>query len=223
MGVSDRWSDAATVGGFATGTPNPALIELAAREVERRGRMRVLDIGCGAGRNALPLAALGAHVIGIDRSRAMLDAGRARAQTSVDRGRVDWVRSAADALPLKPQQFDLIVAHGIWNLSRSFEEFRQSLAEAARVARPGAALFVVTFSRHTLPADVAPVAGERFVFTQLSGQPQCFLTEDELASELAAVGFRLRPGEAVRELNRPQHQALRAGGPVLLEGVFFQG
>ena len=30
--------------------------------------------------------------------------------------------------------------------------------------------------------DAPPVAGETFVFTQFSGQPQCFLTERELVS-----------------------------------------
>ena len=34
-----------------------------------------------------------------------------------------------------------------------------------------------------------PVAGEPFVFTQFSGQPQCFLTESQLVSELGIVGF----------------------------------
>jgi hypothetical protein len=38
-----------------------------------------------------------------------------------------------------------------------------------------------------------PVAGEAFVFTQFSGQPQCFLTEEQLQQELRAAGFDLEP------------------------------
>ncbi|MDP2055537.1 MAG: hypothetical protein Q8L75_18005, partial [Acidobacteriota bacterium] len=74
-------------------------------------------------------------------------------------------------------------------------------------------------SRHTLPAEVAPVAGETFVFTQFSGAPQCFLTEGQLADELGAAGFEPDPARPVRELNRPA-PGLRTGGPVIYEGAF---
>lgn len=182
----------------------------------------MLDVGCGAGRNALPLAALGAHVVGIDRSREMLDVARRCVAAGPSSGRLAWLRATMDALPVGSDQFDVVVAHGVWNLARSSGEFRRAIAEASRVACSGAALFVVTFSRHTLPPRAVPLAGEPFVFTQFSGHPQCFLTEDELVSELGASGFVLPPGEVIRELNRPRHQALATGGPVLFEGVFVK-
>jgi len=113
------------------------------------------------------------------------------------------------------------VAHGIWNLARSGQEFRHAVAEAARVARTGAALFVFTFSRNTLPPSADSVAGEAFVFTQFSGSPQCFLTEDQLLEELRAAGFAPDPELPLRELNRPDRGSLACGGgPVIYEGGF---
>jgi hypothetical protein len=80
---------------------------------------------------------------------------------------------------------------------------------------------VFTFSRHTLPPDAPPVEGERFVFTQFSGQPQCFVTEDELRSELLAFGFTPDPEVPLREHNRRHGRTLHAGGsPVIYEAVF---
>ena len=61
-----------------------------------------------------------------------------------------------DRLPLADRSCDFVIAHGIWNLARSAVEFRRAVAEAARVAAPGAALFVFTFSRHTFPPETAP-------------------------------------------------------------------
>src|SRR2546427_5568541 len=41
--------------------------------------LRVLDLGCGDGTNAVPLALLGAEVVGIDIARNLVDAGTKRA------------------------------------------------------------------------------------------------------------------------------------------------
>ena len=78
-----------------------------------------------------------------------------------------------------------------------------------------------TFSRNTLPAHVTPVEGEPFVFTEFSGEPQCFLTEAQLIQELGDVGFDPHPDLPIRELNRPRPGTLNAGArPVVYEGGF---
>jgi SAM-dependent methyltransferase len=213
------WDQAGTVDGFATAAPNAVLVAWAQAELARPGVLRVLDLGCGAARNAGPLAALGAVVVGTDTSAPMLAAARARVNAARVAGRVHLVRAAMDALPLRGGSADLVVAHGVWNLARSGAELRRALAEAARIARPGAGLFVFTFSRHTLPAEAPPVPGEAFVFTQFAGEPQVFLTEAELVAELAAAGFVRDPQGALTECNRPPPGRVRSG-PVIWEGTF---
>lgn len=178
---------------------------------------RVLDIGCGAGRNAAPLAVAGFNVLATDLSWPMLSAAAGRESG----GRLRVAAAPMDALPVRDRSIDLIVAHGIWNLARSGGEFRRALAEAARTAAAGAALFVFTFSRHTLPPDAPPVPGESFVFTQFSGSPQVFLTADELFEELQRVGFERDPELPARELNRPAPGQLRLNGsPVIYQAGF---
>ncbi len=181
---------------------------------------RILDIGCGAGRNALPLAEAGFEVIGLDLSWPMLQGAHSRPRAGS--GVLHLARSDMDHLPIRTGSFDLVIAHGIWNLAASGAEFRGAVREAARVSRPGAGLFVFTFSRNTLDAESAPVPGEAFIFTRFSGQPQCFLTEEELVSELAAGGFTLDQSTvALTEHNLPRPGQLRArGGPVIFEGAF---
>jgi hypothetical protein len=71
-----------------------------------------------------------------------------------------------------------------------------------------------------LPADVYPVEGESFVFTQFSGKPQCFLTEAQLVEELTAAGFIPEQGVPIREYNRPAPGGLSSGAPVIYEGLF---
>ena len=213
------WSQPGTVAGFVRSPPNDALLEAAAREW--RASARMLDIGCGAGRNTLPLSLAGWEVVGTDLSFPMLVAAAERVAEDRPTARVHLLRASMDRLPVASAAFDFIVAHGIWNLARSAAEFRQAVREAARAARPGCALFLFTFSRHTLADTVRPVDGESFIFTQFSGQPQCFLTEDQIVSELAVCGFDPDPLLPLRELNRPSKGSLCTGsGPVFYEGLF---
>jgi SAM-dependent methyltransferase len=215
------WSAPSVVAGFASSAPNPVLMRFAESELSRLAgsmarRPRALDLGCGAGRNAVPLTALGWDVVGLDNSLPMLAAARTRAG-SAEVGGIGRVGGASaglrlalaamDHLPLADASGDLVIAHGIWNLARSAAEFRGALREAARVAAPGAALFVFTFSRNTFSPVTAPVAGEPFVFTQFSGQPQCFLSEEQLIDELGEAGFTPDPAVPLTEYNRPAADA----------------
>ena len=70
---------------------------------------RVLDIGCGTGTVAIPLALKGAHVTGIDLSEAMLDTFRKDAQNAgvserVATARSDWESYRVDA------PYDIVIA-----------------------------------------------------------------------------------------------------------------
>jgi ubiquinone/menaquinone biosynthesis C-methylase UbiE len=163
----------------------------------------------------------GWEVIGTDTSQPMLRAAAARVADAELTRRVRLVRAPMHQLPFVSDSFDFIVAHGIWNLAKSGREFRMAVQEAARVARTGCALFVFTFSRRTIGDSAQPLPNESFVFTEFSGQPQCFLTEEQIVSELAAYGFEADPSLPLRELNRPpKGMQSTNSGPVIFEGLF---
>jgi SAM-dependent methyltransferase len=215
------WSRPETVAGFVNTPPNQDLLRFAAHALTHARTRRLLDLGCGAGRNALPLARQGWTVLGTDLSTPMLEACAARAAAEHLAHRVHVVLAPMEALPVARGSCDLIVAHGIWNLATSGDQFRRAVREAARVAAPGAGLFVFTFSRHTLSPETTPVAGESFVFTEFSGAPQVFLTEEQLVSELRAAGFDRHPAWPIEELNRRRPGAYAQGGPpVIYQAVF---
>jgi SAM-dependent methyltransferase len=188
-----------------------------------RGGTHALDVGCGAGRNAVPLAQRGWQVTGLDLTWAMLRAAAERERAPQLDNRLRLVLAPMDQLPVRDGSCDLVIAHGIWNLARSAAEFRRAVREAARVARAGAGLFLFTFSRRTLPPDARPVPGEPFVFTQFSGEPQCFLTEEQLLVELGSAGFLCDPSVPFTEYNVPRPGSLPSGAPVIYEATFRRG
>jgi SAM-dependent methyltransferase len=218
--AGSTWSRPETVAGFVRSPPNEALLDCAAELRAGRTGCWALDIGCGAGRNAIPLASSGWNVVGLDLSAPMVEAAQRRT-AELTGGSATFAVAPMDALPVASLRFDLVIAHGIWNLARTSAQFRAGVREAARAACPGAELFVFTFSRHTIPDAAVPVDGEAFVFTEFSGDPQCHLTEAQLVSELSAGGFERDRRWPLRELNTRRPGQLEAGrAPVIWEGVF---
>lgn len=217
--TGSSWSTPSTVAGFLRAEANATLLRFAEAERQRAPDGLALDIGCGAGRNALPLVRQGWRVLGTDLSWPMLAAARDRARE--DEARLALALAPMDALPVRAGACDLVIAHGIWNLSRSMAELRRAVTEARRVAAPAAALFVFTFSRRTLPPDAPCVPGEPCIYTQFSGQPQCFLTREQLVALMAEAGFAADAAVPLAEHNLPPANAVHAvRAPVILEAAF---
>jgi SAM-dependent methyltransferase len=105
----------------------------------------LLDVPCGFGRHAVPLAAAGYAVTGVDRSGALLDAARDRAAAAGTAP--DFVEGDYRQLPFADATFDAAL-----NLFTSLgylgdEEDTRVLAEIGRVLRPGGHLVVETMHR----------------------------------------------------------------------------
>lgn len=96
---------------------------------------RVLETGCGTGRDTAPLLSRAGFVYATDLAREMLEVGRVRlADTGVDQSRVSLFVSDAMALPFPDRFFDAAYHFGGINLFPSVE---RGIAEMARVVKPG--------------------------------------------------------------------------------------
>jgi ubiquinone/menaquinone biosynthesis C-methylase UbiE len=107
----------------------------------------LVDVPCGFGRHAVPLARAGYRVTGVDRSKVLLD--EARRRTGHERW-PKWVAADYRELPFADESFDAAI-----NLFSSLgylgdEEDTHVLAEIRRVLRPGAKLVVELMHRDRL-------------------------------------------------------------------------
>jgi ubiquinone/menaquinone biosynthesis C-methylase UbiE len=96
--------------------------------------LRVLDLGCGDGTTAVPLARLGAEVVGIDIARNLVDAGNKRA-AEAGLNRLKFQEGDACNLQEVPNQtFDLTLSiFGAMFAPKPFDVAK----EMVRVTKPG--------------------------------------------------------------------------------------
>ena len=105
-----------------------ALVEMLPRDA------RVLDLGCGYGRIALPLARAGYHVEGLDVSPNLIEAARATA--GANGLRLDFVVGSMTSLPYTSMTFDAVIC--LWSaFNELLEEDDQAraISEMWRVLR----------------------------------------------------------------------------------------
>jgi SAM-dependent methyltransferase len=125
--------------------------------------MRVLDLACGHGRHAIPLAERGFRVTGYDLSAAML--ARARRDAAARHADVRLVRGDMRALPFAAE-FDAVI--NVFTAFGYFDDPADDVAALRRVREalvPGGRLLVETLHRDALLARFQP----RIAYTTSAG------------------------------------------------------
>ena len=100
----------------------------------------ILDLGCGAGLDALIAArrvGLGGKVIAVDFSNAMLTRAR-QAVAEAGASNVELREADAEQLPIADEEIDVAMVNGIFNLNSSRDAI---FRELARVLRRGGTVF----------------------------------------------------------------------------------
>lgn len=96
-------------------------------------KKKILEIGCGNGRDSLFLAQNGFNVTGIDLSREAIRLARKNSKTSKIRGKVSFKQADAEKLPFPARAFDGVYSIGVLHSTN----LGKSLSEIARVLKTG--------------------------------------------------------------------------------------
>ncbi len=143
--------------------------------------MRVLDAGCGYGRNLVYLLREGCEVFALDQDAEGVEHVRRLAE-SLQAGlpAENFQVGAIERMPFADGFADVVMCSSVLHFARDEEHFRAMLAELWRVLRPGGMLFCRLGSR--IGMDFERVRPGIFVVGD--GQ-EWFLVDEEMLLELA--------------------------------------
>lgn len=148
--------------------------------------LRVLDIGCGGGLVAEPLARLGASVTAIDPAADNIAAARTHA--AAQRLAIDYRAVTAETLRDEGATFDAVLCLEVVEHVPDPAAF---LALVAGLVRPGGLLLTSTINR-TAKSYLLAIVGAEYVLRWLpvgTHRWERFVTPDEMARHLAATGL----------------------------------
>jgi SAM-dependent methyltransferase len=152
-----------------------------------RGRvtpdMRVLDAGCGFGRNLVYLLRRGYAVFGVDRDPASVgEVRRLAAKLAPGLPSDNFRVEAVESMSFPDEFVDLIISSAVLHFARDDDQFKAMLHGAWRVLKPGGLLFCRLASSIGLEHQVRRLAGRRFLLPDGSER---YLVDEALLAEAA--------------------------------------
>ena len=132
-----------------------------------RGRLhpdaRILDAGCGGGRNVAVLLREGFDVTAVDQDPFAVESvvrmmGAMGIDDAAERARV----ASVDALPFEASSFDVVISNAVLHFAEGQPTFEAMVRDMARVLRPGGLFFARLASSIGIEARVEALGGGRF-------------------------------------------------------------
>ena len=144
----------------------------------------ILDVGCGGGLLAEPLARLGGRVVGID--PAIENAAAARLHAERGGLDIDYRATTVEDMADSGRRFDIVIASEVVEHVADLGLFVQ---RAADCVKPGGLLFVTTINR-TLKSFALAIVGAEYVLRWLpvgTHRWEKLVTPEELNAAFAAA------------------------------------
>jgi 2-polyprenyl-6-hydroxyphenyl methylase/3-demethylubiquinone-9 3-methyltransferase len=150
--------------------------------------LRILDIGCGGGILAEPLARLGAAVVGVDPSESNIAVARRHADQS--QLTIDYRSSSAEVLQAGGEAFDVVLA---MEVVEHVTDLKLFIDTATALVKSGGLLFVATLNR-TIKSFALAIVGAEYILRWLprgTHQWDKFVTPNELEIVIEQSGMHI--------------------------------
>jgi SAM-dependent methyltransferase len=152
--------------------------------------MRILDAGCGSGRNLVYFLREGYDVYGVDADAQAVESTRRLAASLAPGLPPDNIRrEAIEAMSFPAAFADVVLSSAVLHFARDDDQFLAMLRSTWRVLKPGGVLFCRLASSIGMEDRMRPIEGRRFLLPDGSER---YLVDAELLVRLTQeLGGRL--------------------------------
>ncbi|RIJ42367.1 class I SAM-dependent methyltransferase [Pontibacter oryzae] len=147
-----------------------------------REGMKLLDAGCGEGRNIGYLLQAGVKVYGADASDvAIREARQMAAKYAPEKYKEHFAVADLAALPYQAANFDVVICSAVLHFARNEAHFRSMFQELWRVLQPGGMLFCRFSTTIGMEGKLIAIGPSLY---QMPNGPVWFLADEPLVREL---------------------------------------
>lgn len=147
--------------------------------------MRVLDAGCGSGRNLIYFLRNGYEVFGVDQSEESILEVRKLASVLAPHLGVDNFRvEPVERMSFASDTFDVVLSSAVLHFARNEERWQAMMNEMWRVLRPGGIFFARLASTIGMEDEIKLIEGRRFHLPDGSDR---FLVDEAMLRRVTAT------------------------------------
>jgi SAM-dependent methyltransferase len=146
--------------------------------------MRILDAGCGTGRNLVYFLREGFDICGVDLSPEAVARVRWLARSLAPHLPEENFRlEAVERISFERESFDAVISSAVLHFARDESHWQAMLREMWRVLKPGGLFFARLSSSDGVEGDLEHLGGRRY---RLPGGGEWLLTDERMLRETTA-------------------------------------
>lgn len=153
---------------------------------------KVLDVGCGSGRNLVYFLRNGYEVFGVDpQPNAVETVRKLSAALAPDNPQENFMVCSAENLPFSDATFDLIISSAVLHFAKDEQHFDSMLQSMFRVLKPGGYFFARLASDIGIEQLVKPLGNSRYLLPD--GSERFLINEQVLLQYTNKLGVLYEP------------------------------
>lgn len=138
---------------------------------------RIVDAGCGGGRNARYFLKAGYEIYGVDADEGAVEAARRMAGEAAPGRERNFSVGKIEAMAFPDGFADVVIANTVLHFARDEKHFRQMVFECWRILKPGGLFFARLASLDGMEGLARPIEGRRY---GLPDGTERFLVDEKL-------------------------------------------